>query len=264
MTARDRTPGSGPRRWDAALLAAGLAGYALRLVLCAVTEGSNDIRTWELFAREVQARGLEGTYLAFPIFNHPPLMGLWAAAVLRLAAATGLRFTVLFKLLGVAAEVGTGLLLAATSYCLFLVAGSGFGVQYAGCVVAWLLLVSLTAGLVYATVSGVFIGLAYVSFLYQLWPAASLHLGFPLSLIPLGFLTWACLVYLLIALFRRREEEGPSSFPDGFRSPGRCPTPSSKPGRTVPRRRPSAQRRPVRRRSASRGSASREAPATSS
>jgi len=90
---------------------AGLAGYGLRLLLTLVSDGSNDIFTWAHFGRSVLDRGLEGTYLADPLFNHPPLMGLWAAAAVRVSQLLDCRFSIIFKLPGLAAEVLIGVIL---------------------------------------------------------------------------------------------------------------------------------------------------------
>jgi len=429
MTTRDRaTAEVGTRRPGTALLAAGLAGYALRLVLGLVAEGTNDIRAWELFAHEVLARGLEDTYLVRLLFNHPPLMGLWAATALRLAQTTGVRFAVVFKLPGLAGEVGTGLLLwiiwarrgseargrrafaayglalasilisgyhgntdplywffgllamylaqtreapflagvalgaaldvnlipvllvvplatqlgsvralarcaaggtlalapywlalltfsppgvralvrnlggyrsnlelwgvelfvrtlsgilapnaprlalglralgdaywrhgatillfavaavavwqwrrsggqpvgyrlGALAYGLFLVVGSGFGLQYIGCVIPWLLLLSLEQGLRFATGAGLFIGLVYFHFLYRFWPAASEHLPYPADFILPAFLTWAYLTRIVVRLLR-----GPAAETPDARDPiPGSPPDSSSPGSTASR-----------------------------
>ena len=90
---------------------AGLAGYGLRLVLILISDGSNDIRTWARFARGITTRGLDGTYQAEPLFNHPPLLGLWAAAALWGSQALGCRFSIIFKLPGLLAEVLIGCIL---------------------------------------------------------------------------------------------------------------------------------------------------------
>lgn len=77
----------------------------------AISEGTNDIRTWARFATEIRAYGLGGTYVRDVLFNHPPWMGMFSAAVFSLCAKTGVPFHRAFKLLGMFAEVGTSLLL---------------------------------------------------------------------------------------------------------------------------------------------------------
>jgi hypothetical protein len=56
------------RAWG--LFAIGLLGCVLRLALWFVSDGSNDIRTWLMFARSIRGAGLEETYRTLPLFNH--------------------------------------------------------------------------------------------------------------------------------------------------------------------------------------------------
>jgi hypothetical protein len=91
----------------------GCAGLLARVGLWWVSEGTNDIRTFGRFAQLIDAHGLGGTYLRDPLFNHPPLMGLWAQAALHLAPQLGLTFARCFKLLGMIADLGSALLLVA-------------------------------------------------------------------------------------------------------------------------------------------------------
>jgi len=380
---------------------AGLAGYGLRLLLIFVSDGSNDIFTWARFGRSVLDRGLETTYLVVPLFNHPPLMGLWAAAALWVSQALDCRFSIIFKLPGLGAEVLIGCILwsafrrrgapddgrrafaayglslcsilisgfhgntdplhwmlallavyclesrrapflaglalgaalnvklipmllvvpfatllrswkefrravaggllctfpyaimsltfsteamsefhrkvfgyksyveywgvelfvrighaatrriapgvaalirgagsgywrhgallvllavaglslwqwrkrgprmdgyqlGAATFSIFLLFGSGFGVQYMGSVVPWLLMVSISAGLRFSTLAGVFIGLLYVHFLRVYFPAASQHSSYPVEFAPLAFITWLFLCKLWVSLVRGR------------------------------------------------------------
>jgi hypothetical protein len=83
----------------------------LRIVLWQISDGSNDIRTWGRYALLVEEYGLGGTYLRDGLFNHPPLMGLWAQAVLHLAPMLGLPYGKCFKLLGMFSELASALLL---------------------------------------------------------------------------------------------------------------------------------------------------------
>ena len=89
----------------------GIFGFAARIALWCVSEGTNDIRTWLRFAREIQSYGLGPTYRLDPLFNHPPLMGLLASATLLGSSALDIPFHRAFKLYGLLAEVGIALLL---------------------------------------------------------------------------------------------------------------------------------------------------------
>lgn len=93
------------------LFALALLGYGLRLALWALSEGSNDVRAWYWFGRDVARQGLARTYLLEDQFNHPPLMGLWAAAVARLAGSRSVLFAHLFKVPALVVEAAIGLLL---------------------------------------------------------------------------------------------------------------------------------------------------------
>jgi hypothetical protein len=95
------------------LIALGLSGYWLRLVLVLVSEGSNDIRTWRNFAVAIRHFGLERTYIAQPLFNHPPLIALWNVLALNLSEMQVLGFGPVFKVPSLLAEVATGILLIA-------------------------------------------------------------------------------------------------------------------------------------------------------
>lgn len=93
------------------LLGLGAVGILARVLLWWISEGSNDIRTWEGFGWLVRQEGLGRTYRMALLFNHPPLMGLWAAFAAGLAARDGLTFAQIFKLPGLVAELATALLL---------------------------------------------------------------------------------------------------------------------------------------------------------
>lgn len=99
----DRMPSS--RRALFAASAIVVAGTLIRLALSAASRGSNDIFTWEYFANHANQEGVLWMYANFPGWNHPPLMGLLAAALMRLSELTGLRFAVAFKLAPIAADV---------------------------------------------------------------------------------------------------------------------------------------------------------------
>jgi hypothetical protein len=80
-----------------ALIALGLLGLCARLVVVHKTLGSNDMVAWHGFAEQIQRIGLGRQYDTNPLFNHPPLMGLFAGKLFALATWSGVRFEVLFK-----------------------------------------------------------------------------------------------------------------------------------------------------------------------
>lgn len=88
-----------------------LAGLFARLIIVLVSDGSNDIRTWEHFASTVLDEGIASAYQKHPACNHPPLTLWLAGALLHVSTATGIRFSILFKIPSLAAEVLTMLLL---------------------------------------------------------------------------------------------------------------------------------------------------------
>lgn len=100
-----------PRRFCRLLLGAAALGYFLRVFLWGVSQGSNDIRTWYFFALALDAGGLEQTYILQPLFNHPPLMGLWSQVALYGYELTGVPFPQVFKLPSLLAELAIGVLL---------------------------------------------------------------------------------------------------------------------------------------------------------
>lgn len=85
-------------------LAAGLTGVILRLLLWWFSIGSNDTVLWSFHARHVLAYGLAYTYRTYQEFNHPPLMGLYAAQAWSWAGGDLWRFARWLKLPGLAGE----------------------------------------------------------------------------------------------------------------------------------------------------------------
>jgi hypothetical protein len=81
--------------------------WLLRSWLSWQSVGSNDITTWQGFAGLVERHGVVRTYQLDGGFNHPPLMGYWALAALKLAREATLPFPFTFKLLPIAASVAT-------------------------------------------------------------------------------------------------------------------------------------------------------------
>ena len=80
------------------LLALIALGFIARIIITLVGFGSNDMRTWHEFANTITGNGLLYMYQNVPGFNHPPLMGYYAASILHLSQAWGIDFYILFKL----------------------------------------------------------------------------------------------------------------------------------------------------------------------
>src|SRR4051812_5741317 len=73
-------------------------GLLARVAVAAVSVGSYDAVLWQGFADQIHQHGLLEIYRTQPSFNHPPIPGLWSAASLLIANATGMRFAFVFKL----------------------------------------------------------------------------------------------------------------------------------------------------------------------
>src|SRR5690349_1960426 len=100
-----------PGRWSQIVVVI-VVGLMIRLALSAASIGTNDILTWRKFAGSVHDRGLVNSYRTIAELNHPPLPALWAAASLRIADATGVRFPFVFRLPALIADIGSCVLLA--------------------------------------------------------------------------------------------------------------------------------------------------------
>jgi hypothetical protein len=87
-----------PERTRRLLIAATAGGFLVRLALVAVSQGSNDIFTWEVFGRWITSRGLFDLYQNNPGFNHPPIPGYYSAAAAGLADRLHVPFPIVFKL----------------------------------------------------------------------------------------------------------------------------------------------------------------------
>lgn len=95
------------------LFATGSLGLITSFALLVCSTGTNDIRTWESFAREIQAHGLFALYTKTAQFNHPPLMGMLAWLSLEASSLVGISFAIVFKLFPVLANIGGALALRA-------------------------------------------------------------------------------------------------------------------------------------------------------
>ena len=93
------------------LLGVGLLGLLARIWVIQHSLGSNDMVTWRLFAADIDLYGLGFLYDNTQDFNHPPLMGLLAHLLYVMAATTGVRFDVLFKIPQLLADAGAAALI---------------------------------------------------------------------------------------------------------------------------------------------------------
>ena len=98
-----------------ALLAVGAVGLALRFVLAVVFFGTNDMEAWTTFGEGVATQSLCFVYGhvagMFGQFNHPPLMAELAGGLWWLAATLGVPYALAFKLVPVACDCATALLI---------------------------------------------------------------------------------------------------------------------------------------------------------
>jgi hypothetical protein len=98
-------------RW--AVLTVALIALGFKLWLAATTKGTNDVATFQQFAKVIGRVGPAGIYgvkhAAFDVYNHPPLTGdlLW---VFFHAAHHGLKFSLLIRLPACFADLVTSLL----------------------------------------------------------------------------------------------------------------------------------------------------------
>jgi hypothetical protein len=96
----------GPWLWLALAL-----GAALRVYLLVFTEGTFDVAIKLHHGTQVGRLGLLEYYRQAQVFNHPPLMGEWFAALARLAEATGIPFRLLLRAPFALLDLGSALLL---------------------------------------------------------------------------------------------------------------------------------------------------------
>ncbi len=79
------------------LLAVGALALCARVPLVLTSIGSNDMPTWQSFGSQIAATSVGHLYDTHPLFNHPPLMGLFASLTYSLSRWTGAPFEWLFK-----------------------------------------------------------------------------------------------------------------------------------------------------------------------
>jgi hypothetical protein len=88
-------------------LAVIFAGAAARLWLWWISIGSNDVTYSYRYGQSIVESGLAATYTNIQPFNHPPLMGLYAAQAWWWSDENLWRFAQLIKLPGLAGEALT-------------------------------------------------------------------------------------------------------------------------------------------------------------
>jgi hypothetical protein len=91
--------------WGLAFICALALG--LRVFVAWHSIGTNDIHTWQTFARLGRAHGVTRVYELHPLFNHPPLMGWYSVAVLAISDSFHAQFSFVFKLVPMLADTLT-------------------------------------------------------------------------------------------------------------------------------------------------------------
>lgn len=82
-----------------------IAGLVVRLLLSAVSVGTDDIHYWFEFASLIRSDGILALYEATDRFNHPVLAGYGAAAFLVISDYTSIPFPFVFRLPAIAADL---------------------------------------------------------------------------------------------------------------------------------------------------------------
>jgi hypothetical protein len=88
-------------------LAVILGGAAARLWLWWASLGTNDVPSWYQYAESIAANGLAETYRNVQLFNHPPLIGLYAMQAWRWSGEDLWTFAHLIKIPGLVGEALT-------------------------------------------------------------------------------------------------------------------------------------------------------------
>jgi hypothetical protein len=93
------------------LLGLGVVALLSRIFLVVQSIGSNDMLTWRAFAVQISKTSIGQVYDTNTLFNHPPLMGLFASLCYSLSSWTHIPFDWLFKAPMLLADLGTACLL---------------------------------------------------------------------------------------------------------------------------------------------------------
>jgi hypothetical protein len=99
--------------------------------------------------------------------------------------------------------------MAALCFGLFLVLASGFGVQYMGAVVPMLFACRVREASLFATLSGIFIGLIYVSFVKSWAPIFSQHSYFSAAFAVPSFIVWWLILRISQRIWQTRAWPAP-------------------------------------------------------
>ncbi|HWO08563.1 MAG TPA: glycosyltransferase 87 family protein [Polyangiaceae bacterium] len=97
VPAKIRSLFSGYDTGTQALLALAALAFMARAFVIVMSVGSNDMTTWLGFAEKISETSVGQLYDEHKMFNHPPLMGLFASAAYDLSRVIGVRFEWLFK-----------------------------------------------------------------------------------------------------------------------------------------------------------------------
>ena len=85
------------RRGVAWMWALIVVAMLVRIAVAAASIGTNDALTFTEFGKEVRMVGVVATYRLDSYYNHPPLVGFWAATVLRLLRAPAVPLQLAFR-----------------------------------------------------------------------------------------------------------------------------------------------------------------------
>jgi hypothetical protein len=103
--------------------------------------------------------------------------------------------------------------LCALAFASFLVFGSGFGVQYVGCIVAPLVATRVLSSVLVSTTTGVFITVVYLHFVTEWWPVFSDHHPIPSRFSPWANLAWFSIAVVAYGIVRQGLERSAARSP---------------------------------------------------
>lgn len=107
-TPREPHRGNGAPPRDAWIVAGGV-GLVLRVAIFLASTGTNDILTWQQFARSISTSGICSLYQSDILFNHPPLAAFYGVGSLLVSDLTGIPFHFVFKAVPLCADWLTAL-----------------------------------------------------------------------------------------------------------------------------------------------------------
>jgi hypothetical protein len=183
----------------------GLALGLLPFLPVVVVVGAAFYRNAIVYSSNFDAWGLPG--IAILLARSPGVFGQVGSALAALCISLGKPLIILAVLASVAWSRWKSAIdpyaLAALAPALFLALTPGFGVQYTQYLCPLLYAASIRDGTVYATLSGLFIGLVYIMFWTGTFPWRSFHSsGFPMPSPILGLIAWVALLVIIRRLWR--------------------------------------------------------------